>query len=158
MNSKFIQQALQERYYLTHPYQTLNFNRCGYNESDVFMIHKSNMLVTEFEVKVTLSDFKADFKKMYKHYKMKNPTHSDQHSFCPSFFYYACPYGLINLNIIPDYAGLVYVKENGEIELKKKAPKIHNMPIPQKALLGVLENLTAHRIFGCQWMTYKNRH
>lgn len=157
MNAKFIQQALQERYYLTHPYQTLNFNRCGYNESDVFMIHKTNMLVTEFEVKISLSDFKADFKKTYKHYKMQNPN-TNMHSYCPSFFYYACPEGLIPINLIPVYAGLVYVCENGHIMTIKNAPKIHKTPINQKALLGVLENLTAYRIFGCQYMTHKNKH
>lgn len=156
MDSKFIQDKLQKRFYLTHPYQTLNFYRCGYNESDVFMIHKSNMLVTEFEVKISINDFKADFKKTFKHWKMQNPL-SGEHSYCPSYFYYSCPKNLINISLIPNYAGLIYVDEFGEIEIIKKAPLLHKNKITQKALLGVLENLTAFRIFGCQYMTYKNR-
>lgn len=154
MNAKQIQQHLQVAFYETHPYQTLNFNRCGYQEADVFLINKNNQLVTEIEVKISLSDFKADFKKTFKHHKFQN--YNETHT-CPSFFYYACPLGLIALRDVPDYAGLIYVNEDGSIEYQKKAPKIHKKPIETKTLLAVLENLTAHRIFGCQWMTYQNR-
>lgn len=156
MDCKFIQKSLQERFYLTHPYQTLNFNRCGYNESDVFMIHKKNMLVTEYEVKISLSDFNADFKKTFKHWKMQNPL-SGEHSHCPSYFYFACPKDLIRIELIPSYAGLAYIDDLGNVDVIKKAPKLHSLPISQRALLGVLENLSAHRIFGCQYMTYKNK-
>lgn len=154
MNAKEVQQHLQVAFYETHPYQTLNFNRCGYQEADVFMINKSNQLVTEIEVKISISDFKADFRKTFKHYKFQN--YNDRHT-CPSHFYYACPAGLIPLIDIPVYAGLIYVNQDGSIEIEKKAPKIHKKPVEPKTLLAVLENLTAHRIFGCQWMTHQNR-
>lgn len=154
MNAKDIQQSLQVAFYESYPYQTLNFNRCGYQEADVFMINKSNMLVTEIEVKISIADFKADFKKTFKHYKMSN--YNDTRV-CPSFFFYACPEGLIPLDQIPPYAGLIYIKAGGTIEYQKKAPKIHKKPVDEKVLLAVLENLTAHRIFGCQWMTHQNR-
>jgi hypothetical protein len=154
MNAKQVQQYLQVAFYETHPYQTLNFNRCGYQEADVFLINKNNQLVTEIEVKISLSDFKADFKKTFKHHKFQN--YNDTHT-CPSFFYYGCPAGLIPLSDIPTYAGLIYVNEDGSIDYQKKAPKIHKKAIEPKTLLAVLENLTAHRIFGCQWMTHQNR-
>jgi len=160
MNAKELSQHLQVAFYETNPYQTLNFHRCGYHEADVFMVGKSNMLVTEIEVKVSLSDFKADFKKTFKHKKLsevRDNIYGQLNWILPSRFYFACPYGLIPLELIPDYAGLIYVKEDGSIEYQKSAPKLHKTPIRQNALMGLIENLTAHRIFGCQWMTHQNR-
>ncbi|RZJ88552.1 MAG: hypothetical protein EOO20_13355 [Chryseobacterium sp.] len=156
MTSKDIQQHLQAFLYENHPYQTLNFGRCGYHEADVFMINKNTMRVKEFEVKISLSDFKADFKKKHKHLNLA-ARKNNLHTYIPSQFYYACPDGLISIDLIPEYAGLVYVKPDGSIEYIKEAPVLHKDKVSEKTLLGVLENLTAHRIFGCQWMTHQNK-
>lgn len=153
MNSKIIQQHLQAFFYENHPYQTLNFGRCGYHEADVFLINKNTMRVKEIEVKISLSDFKADFKKKHKHLNLS----SREKLYTPSQFYYACPNGLIPLSLIPEYAGLLYVNESGTIEIIKDAPVLHKEKVKGKTILAVLENLSAHRIFGCQWMTYQNR-
>ncbi len=155
MDSKEISKHLQIAHYESKPYQTLNFSRLGYFEADVFMVSSANLLVTEFEVKISLSDFKADFKKTAKHYRLKNRTTYD-HCRIPSYFYYSCPYGLIPLDLIPEYAGLVYVLEGGKIETIKAAPKLHDNKIEFKVLMAMLENLTANRIFGKQFMSYKN--
>lgn len=43
----------------------------------------------------------------------------------PNYFYYAVPTGLIGVEDVPDYAGLVYVDENKRLVIKKKAPQLH---------------------------------
>lgn len=42
----------------------------------------------------------------------------------PNKFYYACPEGLIEKTEVPEYAGLIYIKE-GQCKIVKKAPQIH---------------------------------
>lgn len=43
----------------------------------------------------------------------------------PNYFYYVVPTGLIDVEDVPDYAGLVYVDENKRLTIKKKAPQLH---------------------------------
>ncbi len=117
----------------------------------------------EIEVKVSKSDFKADFQKpkhhFFKHikngYSIVNKgrgsfwikdeliEHSNiepkQISFknCPNVFYFACPVGLIEAHEIPKYAGLIYVMDNGEARVVKKAPYIHKDKVdPSKILFS----------------------
>ena len=44
----------------------------------------------------------------------------------PNYFYYAVPTDLIKVEEVPDYAGLVYVDEKGNLTIKKSAPKLHS--------------------------------
>ena len=43
----------------------------------------------------------------------------------PNKYYYAVPEGLINVEEVPDYAGLIWVTNTGILIEKKKAPYIH---------------------------------
>lgn len=43
----------------------------------------------------------------------------------PNYFYYAVPTGLINVEDVPEYAGLIYVNEKNGITIVKKAPQLH---------------------------------
>ena len=43
----------------------------------------------------------------------------------PNYFYYAVPTDLINVDDVPEYAGLIYVDENKRLTIKKQAPKLH---------------------------------
>lgn len=157
MKANDVQLAVQAYLYeKSHPYQALNLNRSGYYESDVLAI-TSSKLVTEVEVKVSLSDFKADFKKTAKHYRLSKGIDDNYGAHIPNRFYFACPSELIHIDMIPPYAGLIYVKEDGSVEVIKKAPLLHKNKASDKLYTGMLENLTAKTIFGCQYMTYKNR-
>lgn len=152
MNSKFIQDAVQKWLYeRSHIYQACNYNRSGYMEADILAITKS-LMVTEVEVKISLSDYKADFKKTHKH-KLLSERDSKSSSYIPNKFYYACPSGLIKE--VPDYAGLIWVGQNGDVEWIKTAPRLHKDKASDKLMIGMLENLTAKTIFGCQYMTYQ---
>jgi hypothetical protein len=45
----------------------------------------------------------------------------------PNKFYYAAPQGLLDIDEIPDYSGLIQVYNTGELLIVKKAPIIHNV-------------------------------
>lgn len=78
-------------------------------ECDILEITKSNYSY-EYEVKISISDFKADTKKKG---KFDNPR--------TNYFYYIVPKGLISINDIPEYAGLIYVKDiSGKFYNKEK--------------------------------------
>ena len=112
-------------------------------ESDKFIETKSG-LIYEFEIKVTKSDYKNDFKhKKDKHvilegkeeyipsfeeYKKRFPGHINESSAKyyktsnfkkPNFFYYAVPEGMIDVSEVPEYAGLIYVLPEGESKTKE---------------------------------------
>jgi hypothetical protein len=52
----------------------------------------------------------------------------------PNYFYYCTPPGLVNVEEVPDYAGLVYIDKAGMITIKKKAPKLHGEKIKDEDL------------------------
>ena len=128
-------------------------------ESDKLIKTRSGMLY-EFEIKISKSDFKNDFQKEDKHVVLEgkeevvpayielvmeygeNRISKEPYLVAgrkkPHYFYYAVPEGLIEVNEIPEYAGLIYVLPEGEnknrdgrwcscgIYVVKEAPKLHN--------------------------------
>lgn len=78
-------------------------------ESDFFCISNSGY-VTEVEIKISKSDFKADFNKttgtgIKKHDYLINP----ETKWKPNKFIFACPEGLINPDDIDNRYGLIYI-------------------------------------------------
>jgi hypothetical protein len=120
-------------------------------ESDKLIETRSG-LIYEFEIKISKSDFKNDFKKKNKHVILEGkedhvptfdrlePIYKERyeknylvsHFKKPNYFYYAVPEGLIDKEDVPDYAGLIYVMpDDGEfkfnyLKLVKMAPKLHD--------------------------------
>jgi hypothetical protein len=100
------------------------------HEADVVLLRPTGVTV-EFEVKVSRADFLADFRKVIKHQQLKLGIEGG-----PQHFYYACEPGVIPIEKVPSYAGLVHVsrKENRrrgsqyEVEVVKKAPRLHKTP------------------------------
>lgn len=94
------------------------------NESDFLAVSKSGY-VWEVEVKVSISDFKNDFTKTDWGGKNKHDQlQSDKITFKPNKFCFAVPEGLITVNELPDYAGLIYVSEIG-IKIIKQPKFLH---------------------------------
>lgn len=125
-------------------------------ESDFFSVSKTGYCY-EVEIKISRSDFIADFKKLNKHALFKDRKKGiiiirgdesrvsigrDQNNnwiyatatridyrepikCIPNRFYYACPEGLLNIEDIPDYAGLIYVREPYCCDIIKEAPLLH---------------------------------
>jgi len=96
------------------------------NESDVLLIRKSGITI-DVEIKVSIQDFKCDLlKPRHQHLLDRNK------EFIANHFYFACPEGVIPLELIPEYAGLYYVCKNGRIKTIKTAPKLHSFKHPYK--------------------------
>jgi hypothetical protein len=108
----------------------------GWYEMDLCKIMKSGYVV-EYEIKISRSDFFADFKKDngYKHSRLQTNT-----SFCNRFFF-VTPKGLLKPDEIPTYAGLIeysegttnsYWSNGGSTNIIKAAPLIHKTKQEEK--------------------------
>jgi hypothetical protein len=176
INSKEIQEFIMKHWYEKHhcPYVCSNFSGCGFEEMDVVAISRA-LIITEFEIKMSRSDFFADFKKVNKHLrysgKLVEASPDPQtvlfyNTVRPNKFYYCCPNNLIKAEEVPLYAGLIYFTKfelQGhnqpyvEFKIIKKAPFIHHEKCGTNVLARIAQTLSARFIFGCALMTYQNR-
>lgn len=137
---------------------TTHFTGYGLSECDVISISKSNYIY-EHEVKISKSDFKADFKKE-KHklmterksvterlIKENNEMIKDVWYFTPNYFYFVVPKDLITMEEIPEYAGLIYASEDLNFEIVKKAPLIHKEKATSNFIRQLSHNLTCKLVF-----------
>lgn len=121
-------------------------------ESDLFSVTSTKYSV-EIEVKVSRSDFFADFKKA-KHFLLSRHKHklltireswdgenfsaihvTDVQKSIPNRFYFCCPFLLISALEVPEYAGLIYAKENGDYLVVRPAPLLHKEKFDYKRML-----------------------
>ena len=88
----------------------------GLWECDVFRLQPNGYII-EYEVKVSKSDFLADFKKkrsgIEKHKQIEKGGRCNR-------FYFVAPQGLVTVEDIPPYCGLI-VYEGGELKTLKRA-------------------------------------
>lgn len=111
-------------------------------ESDYLALTKSGYLY-ECEVKISRADFKNDMKKKRKHQILEgsySPKEVDlwengkwkgkvpETVYKPHYFYYAVPEGLIDVDEVPEYAGLIYITDNvyPRFNIVKECKKLHN--------------------------------
>jgi hypothetical protein len=93
-------------------------------ESDLLLVEWKGK-TREFEIKLTKSDYHADFEKTDKHKVLSNPWDPE---ICPNEFWYVVPHYMDDI-VLPEYAGLMVVQEKGLskwVKVIKKAPPIHN--------------------------------
>lgn len=93
-------------------------------ESDMLIMTRSGFWY-EVECKTSLADFKNDFKhKWQKHDLLKT---EDKKHRCPNYFCYCVPWYISDkvLPLLPDYAGLVVLTEDGKLKEIKLAPCLH---------------------------------
>jgi hypothetical protein len=121
-----IQQVLR-KYFLAESTKKYDlFNLFIYQwESDYLAITRSD-IVYECEIKISRQDFLNDSKKKNKHLIIEGNVNGILYDYDrPNYFYYAVPDGLIKVDEVPDYAGLIYANP-GYINVVKPAPKQHN--------------------------------
>ena len=112
------------------------------NEADLISITKSG-LIHEWEIKLSMSDYKADFKKKKKHTALQSAFDGTVGR-VPNYFWYAT-YGLTIEP--PEYAGWVVVNYNAkrqwyEVELKRKAKRLHGVPATQAQYRAACRHLS----------------
>ena len=174
--SKNIEAGLVMDLYLKgHSPITSHFQGQRFEECDVLSVTKSDY-ICEYEIKISKSDFKADFKKD-KHklitekkfnetvtlkkagnriFEMPNPYYA------PNYFYFVVPENLIKIEEVPEYAGLVYVKGYIEkstsplptkmsnilsFEIIKKAPLLHKSKASNDFIRGLAHQLMCKLVF-----------
>ena len=146
-----IQRLLCESEVLKHNLPCENVSFPIQYECDVLSIKKSGY-ITEFEVKISRSDFLAD-KKKNKWYLYADPVYN---RYKPNYFNYVCPDGLIQADEIPPFAGLIYLVD-GDLKEVKKASVIHRFKHDRdKVLSKFLRVMTERAYLGCCRMTYEN--
>ena len=107
-----------------------NFTPGKWWECDVWSVSKRGT-ATEFEIKVSMADFRADTKKESSRVVagqwVKQAKHSQigQHQDAPSRFYYVVPDEMKDVEV-PEWAGLMTVSPKGWIRVRKIAPTIHD--------------------------------
>jgi hypothetical protein len=57
---------------------------------------------------------------------------------CPNRFYYACPSGIISIDNLPPYAGLIHVDKDKDAVIVKQAPFIHKRPLLGGRITSIL--------------------
>lgn len=168
LDSKEITRILSTHLFeLKHTPICANFQTLNLQECDVISVSPSGYLF-EFEIKTSVSDFKADFKKTVKHdrlnngdgvfYPPKNKLGEQRTEFllC-SYFWYVCPACLIREDMVPEYAGLIWIHYDGRIEYRKPCPQIHAVKADTRILLKIAHNLTQKHLFGSSYTTYAQK-
>ena len=156
MKSAEIEKMLMHDLFFKHHSPIVkHFSGAGLGECDVLSITQSGM-VYEYEIKISRSDYKADFKKTFKHKILSNHPEIQKYYYAnhkPNFFYYVVPEGLITIKELPEYAGLIYCKvsdrtyEGYEIIKIKNAPKLFKDKASMELYQSIMRNLTAKTIF-----------
>ena len=138
-----------------------------------FISMNANGTVFEVEVKISRADFRNDFVKKNRHqhlsgtgveqlrlldYRTRNgrfircvEPYQFMHESIPNYFYYAVPEGLITLDEVPDYCGLIYISEVDKSQYSpnrivcrqvRKAKRLHSRSASDKQVKGMLRTLT----------------
>lgn len=136
-SSKIIKQLYQ---YLSHTHFPIASNCYIYNwESDLITINE-NKQVTEYEVKISRNDYKADFRKDKKHASILDAYQYNCNSeLIPNYFYYVITPGLLDKKEIPLYAGLIEVGLS--IRIVKQAPLLHELNAPDDMEMKILKKV-----------------
>ena len=149
INESYIQKRLLSGWKSTHQYVMENLYVFEW-ESDFLLKTKSGYWY-EAEIKISLSDFKADFKKKEKHQILENgfkiwkswkynpltKYNKEVKTKRPNYFTYAVPWYLEEQvkPLLPKYAGLLVLDENGYILRESvKAPKLHSEKYSDESL------------------------
>ncbi len=105
-------------------------------ESDLLIITRSGY-VWEIEVKVSKSDYKADFNKRLPYFiegnSYKHNILSNKKGNIPNRFYFAAPAGIIDTKTLPKYCGLI--EYNVMHRIVKQAPILHRNDVINYKLL-----------------------
>ncbi|MBI3654028.1 MAG: hypothetical protein HY231_23605 [Acidobacteria bacterium] len=117
-------------------------NSCCFGWEADFISLSRAMYATEYEIKISVADFKAEFKKKPdKHNHLLNEKKSR-----PNYFYFVAPTGLIGVEDVPEYAGLILIAKNGlfpynAIQVVKKARLLHKRKLSEQSLMQLAKSL-----------------
>lgn len=113
-------------------------------EADIFEVTKSGYLY-EYEVKISRADFKKDAEKERRYFSGEKISKFNQlrEGKRVNHFYYLVPDGLISVDEVPEFAGLIYVDTkyaNPYFKTIKQAPKLSADKITEKRFMKLYES------------------
>jgi len=115
-------------------------------EADMLSVTRSGR-IHEFEIKVTRSDFAAD-KKKKRSKLLLDPfvtnwgTRSEVSR--PNFFHYVVPEKMVAADEVPEYAGLMYIREESRFPVVVKDPRLlHKGKIEDRQITQLTASLAA---------------
>jgi len=102
---------------------------CVVGEADLISITRAH-LVHEVEIKTSVSDFRREFEtKEDKHEILQAGGVKDYPYggtyYYSNYFWFAAPDGLLSVDDVPDYAGLITVASERSLSVKRSAPRLH---------------------------------
>lgn len=109
-----------------------NFFINSYYEMDLFKLTKSGF-VTEYEIKISRSDFFNDFKKGYNCNKSKHELIKEGSRIC-NYFVFVVPEGLVKKEEVPEHLGLMYYGDR--FAYVQKGKKLHNRKFENYQMLA----------------------
>ncbi len=148
--SKSIESAMcMYLYEKSHSPITTRFTGSGLMECDVLSVSKSDYIY-EYEIKVSRADFRKDFIKE-KHVNIINEKYTRTRKgeliyLLPNYFNFVTPRDLISIEDIPEYAGLIYIDDNG-FEIIKKPKLLHKTKANPEFIKKVAHNLSCKLVF-----------
>jgi len=123
---------------------------CGLQECDVISVSKSDYIY-EYEIKISRQDFKRDFlKEKHNHILNENFTYirkKQQFFRVCNYFNYVVPKGLVSVEEVPDYAGLIYINEDFTFDIIKKPKLLHKVKADSGFIRQLAHNLSCKLIF-----------
>ncbi len=139
MREADIQQILRNR--LSAGIITPNSLLYGW-EADLLLI-RPNLIVWEFEIKISKADYLREFKqKAWKHSVLQGEKVFPVDNRRPNRYFFVAPAGIIP--DVPKYCGLIEIKEENDyksMNILKKAPLLHNKRIEPKQLYQIASSL-----------------
>lgn len=112
------------------------------HECDLIVIRNQSLYALEVEIKMSVSDLKAERKKKrYQRHGIDYYHNSDvgmSQRFKEKWFAMPEKMKQKGLELIPDYAGLLTINEHGGVKIARKAKKINNRPLTQEQRTDLL--------------------
>ena len=120
------------------------------SECDVISVSKSDYIY-EYEIKISRADYKKDFIKE-KHSQMIRENHTkivkgEMMYLSPNYFNFITPRGLISLEEVPEYAGLIYINDDFTFEVIKKPLLLHKTKASPEFIRKLAHNLSCKLVF-----------
>ena len=140
-NERYVQGVLMRWAYWDKHHEIMIPNVHFYTSSfelDMISVTRAG-LVHEYEIKISLSDYKRDFEKQCKHQLLK----LGSNRYTPSYFWYAVAGFNLEAKDVPEYAGLIKIIDEWPwVNVIKDAPRLHNNKISQKQILQLARCLS----------------
>ncbi len=145
-----VQQWLHRDLFASRQISMPNFTPDGWWECDMWSVTKS-LFSHEYEIKLTVPDFKADVKKTMRRFNphfdvvSKHQLLSERSESGPNYFWYVTPPGLLDGHLIPEWAGHMEIRQYpsnqffGLITKCVPAPRLHKTKVSEKVMEKALK-------------------